>query len=212
MDAMTVERIVEKRPEYLAEVRKRQGIFRDYVRAVAKGYANGLYLHGPPGTAKTHTVREVLEEEIREIYVYQRGHLTPMGLFELIAATQGCCPKNSAPEAGLKPVIVGGRSGEGGRREGLWRRRGASHVRPATETMPLAGGDSAGHARIACFSVRCQLNRHMERRGRERKSDLPNRKSKPGRKLRASTKGSGTLLRLDTRSRTNWRKRKTDSP
>jgi hypothetical protein len=86
MDAMTVERIVEKRSEYLAELRKRQGIFRDYVRAVAKGYATGLYLHGRPGTAKTHTVREVLEEEIREIYVYQRGHLTPMGLFELIAA------------------------------------------------------------------------------------------------------------------------------
>ncbi len=86
MDAMTVEQIVEKRPEYLAELRKRQGIFRDYVRAVAKGYATGLYLHGPPGTAKTHTVREVLEQEIREIYVYQRGHVTAMGLFELIAA------------------------------------------------------------------------------------------------------------------------------
>src|ERR1700677_4536159 len=86
MDAMTVERIIENRPAYLAELRKRQGIFRDYVRAVAKGHATGLYLHGRPGTAQTHTVREVHEQGIREIYVYQRGDLTPMGLFELIAA------------------------------------------------------------------------------------------------------------------------------
>jgi hypothetical protein len=26
----------------------------------------------------------VLENEIKEPYVYQRGHLTPLGLFELI--------------------------------------------------------------------------------------------------------------------------------
>jgi hypothetical protein len=85
MDAMTVEQIVDNRPALRADLRKRQAVLRDYVRAVAKQYANGLYLHGRPGTAKTHTVREVLEQEIREIYVYQRGHLTPMGLFELIA-------------------------------------------------------------------------------------------------------------------------------
>ena len=46
-------------------------------------YSTGLYLFGAPGTAKTHTVRAVLDE-IREIYTYQRGHLTPMGLFELL--------------------------------------------------------------------------------------------------------------------------------
>jgi hypothetical protein len=86
MDHMTLERIIENKLGYLAELRKRQAILRDYVRAVARQYAMGLYLHGRPGTAKTHTVRAVLEEEIREIYVYQRGHLTPMGLFELLAA------------------------------------------------------------------------------------------------------------------------------
>jgi hypothetical protein len=46
MDAMTLEQIVGKRQEYLAELRKRQCILR--VRAVAKGYATGLYLHGRP--------------------------------------------------------------------------------------------------------------------------------------------------------------------
>ena len=38
-----------------------------------------------PGTAKTHTVRTILEEEIREPYTYRRGHVTPMGLFGSIA-------------------------------------------------------------------------------------------------------------------------------
>jgi hypothetical protein len=86
MEQMTLQRIVENRPAYLAELKKRQAILRDYVRAVARTYATGLYLHGRPGTAKTYTVRAVLEQEIREIYVYLRGHLTPLGLFELIAA------------------------------------------------------------------------------------------------------------------------------
>jgi hypothetical protein len=51
---------------------------------VAGHYSTGLYLFGRPGTAKTHTVRATLEKEIQELYCYQRGHLTPMGLFELI--------------------------------------------------------------------------------------------------------------------------------
>lgn len=81
----TLQHFVDNRAALLAELNRRQGIVRDYVRAVARQYATGLYLFGRPGTAKTHTVRAVLEKEIREPYTYQRGHLTPMGLFELIA-------------------------------------------------------------------------------------------------------------------------------
>lgn len=81
----TLQQIVDNRETLLAELSRRQGIVRDYVRAVARQYATGLYLFGRPGTAKTHTVRAVLEQDIREPYTYQRGHLTPMGLFELIA-------------------------------------------------------------------------------------------------------------------------------
>ena len=81
----TLQQIVDNRETLLAELNRRQGIVRDYVRAVARQYATGLYLFGRPGTAKTHTVRAVLEQDIREPYTYQRGHLTPMGLFELIA-------------------------------------------------------------------------------------------------------------------------------
>jgi hypothetical protein len=84
-DSLTVQQIIENRAALLAELRRRQAIVRDYVRGVARQYATGLYLFGRPGTAKTHTVRSVLSEEIREVYVYQRGHLTPVGLFELIA-------------------------------------------------------------------------------------------------------------------------------
>jgi predicted ATPase len=72
MVEMALDRIVENRLSYLAELRKRQAVLRDYVRAVVQQYVNGLYLHGRPGTAKTHTVRPVLEQEIREIYVYQQ--------------------------------------------------------------------------------------------------------------------------------------------
>jgi hypothetical protein len=83
-EALTLQHIKENRSNYRAELQRRQAIVRDYVRGVARDYATGLYLYGRPGTAKTHTVRAVLEEEIKEIYTYQRGHLTPMGLFELL--------------------------------------------------------------------------------------------------------------------------------
>ena len=55
------------------------------VRGVALQYGTGLYLFGRPGTAKTHIIRQLLEQDIREPYVYKRGHITPLGLFELIA-------------------------------------------------------------------------------------------------------------------------------
>lgn len=83
---VTLQYIIDNREILVAELNRRQAIVRDYVRGVARQYSTGLYLFGRPGTAKTHTVRSVLDEEIREIYTYQRGHLTPMGLFELIAA------------------------------------------------------------------------------------------------------------------------------
>jgi hypothetical protein len=82
---LTFQHIIENRRELLAQLNVRQGIVRDYVRGVARQYATGVSLFGRPGTAETYTVRSTLEREIRELYTYQRGHLTPMGLFELIA-------------------------------------------------------------------------------------------------------------------------------
>lgn len=54
------------------------------MRGVALGHHNGFYLHGPAGCAKTYTVIKTLEEEDRP-YHYHDGHLTPMGLFDLLA-------------------------------------------------------------------------------------------------------------------------------
>ncbi len=86
IETLTLQLIIDNRGGLLAELHGRQAIARDYVRGVARQYATGAYLFGRPGTAKTHTVRAVLEQEIREIFTYQRGHITPMGLFELIAS------------------------------------------------------------------------------------------------------------------------------
>src|SRR5271154_3864013 len=86
MDAnMTLNFVIDNRRGLLAELHRRQAIVRDYVRGVAKQYATGLYLFGRPGTAKTHTVKAVLDQEIKELFTYQRGHLTPVGLFDLLA-------------------------------------------------------------------------------------------------------------------------------
>jgi hypothetical protein len=81
----TLQRIIEDHARLLKDLRAPQAVLRDFVRGVIFQYGTGLYVFGRPGTAKTHAVRAVLEHVIREIYVYLRGHLTPMGLFELIA-------------------------------------------------------------------------------------------------------------------------------
>jgi hypothetical protein len=82
---LSIEHIATNRPALLAELDRQQGILRDYVRSVALGYSTGTYLYGRPGTAKTFIVRRFLETEIKKTYAYHSGHLTPIGLFELIA-------------------------------------------------------------------------------------------------------------------------------
>jgi hypothetical protein len=84
-EAVSLQEIIDNRGPLRGELHQRLAIVRDLVRSVALGYSTGLYLFGRPGTAKTHTVKAVLDGEIKEIYTYERGHLTPMGLFELIA-------------------------------------------------------------------------------------------------------------------------------
>ncbi|MCE9560431.1 MAG: hypothetical protein K8U57_00090 [Planctomycetes bacterium] len=83
MDDLSIEYISKNKTKLLADLDRRQAILRDNVRSVALNYSTGLYLHGRPGTAKTHTVRATLDT-IQEAYVYRRGHITPGGLFELL--------------------------------------------------------------------------------------------------------------------------------
>jgi len=68
----------------LAELNRRLTVVRDRVRGVALGHSNGFYLHGPAGCAKTYTVIKTLEEE-KCPYHYHDGHVTPMGLFDLLS-------------------------------------------------------------------------------------------------------------------------------
>lgn len=69
----------------LDTLRKRQSLIRDRIRGVVHGVANGVYLHGRAGVSKTYMVRKTLED-LCQRYAYSNGHLTPVGLFELIEA------------------------------------------------------------------------------------------------------------------------------
>jgi|SRR5579871_3800745 len=68
----------------LGDLLEQQKIVVDRVRAVALGFSTGLYLHGRPGTSKTYTVRTTLAE-LGARYAYHNGHLTPIGLFDLLS-------------------------------------------------------------------------------------------------------------------------------
>lgn len=59
-------------------------IIKDRVRGVVHGHSNGLYLHGRPGVSKSHVVRSTLDM-LAVNYEPNSGHLTPIGLFDLLA-------------------------------------------------------------------------------------------------------------------------------
>ncbi len=67
----------------LAELQRRLAVVRARVLAVAHRHANGFYLFGRAGTSKTYTIRTTLAE-FGKPYHYHSGHLTPMGLFDLL--------------------------------------------------------------------------------------------------------------------------------
>lgn len=67
----------------LQELHRRLAVIRDRVRGVALHLHTGFYLCGRPGSSKTYTVLETLAQ-LGVPYHYHVGHLTPMGLFELL--------------------------------------------------------------------------------------------------------------------------------
>ena len=73
--------------EHHEELLRQVKVIKDRVRGVVHGQSNGVYLHGRPGTSKTFTVRSTLET-LAVSYSYSNGHLTPIGLFDLIAENQ----------------------------------------------------------------------------------------------------------------------------
>ena len=67
----------------LDELNRRLMVIRDRVRGVGLRHHTGFYLYGRPGTSKTYTVTKTLDE-FGISYFYHKGHLTPMGTFELL--------------------------------------------------------------------------------------------------------------------------------
>jgi hypothetical protein len=67
----------------LEQLDQKLAVVRDRVRGVALGRHTGFYLYGRPGTSKTHTVLTTLDRE-GFAHRYTTGHLTPIGLFDLI--------------------------------------------------------------------------------------------------------------------------------
>jgi hypothetical protein len=67
----------------LENLHRQQSLIKDRIRAVVHREANGVYLHGRPGSSKTFLVRTTLKS-LGQRYAYSNGHLTPVGLFDLI--------------------------------------------------------------------------------------------------------------------------------
>jgi hypothetical protein len=79
---------LDNQDQLLSDLNRQQAVLRDLVRAAALNYSGGLYLFGPAGTGKTHAVRGVLQTE-GVLYAYRRGHVTPLGLYELLEEHAG---------------------------------------------------------------------------------------------------------------------------
>jgi hypothetical protein len=70
--------------QLLRSFKRKVQLIRDRVASVVHRYHTGTYLVGRPGSSKTHTIREELDQH-GEPWVYQNARMTPMGLFEFIA-------------------------------------------------------------------------------------------------------------------------------
>lgn len=71
------------RERCLQEIDGQYRLMRDRLRSVYTGNSNGVYLFGPPGISKTHTVVNFLRDNSVE-FRHVLGHLTGSGLFEVL--------------------------------------------------------------------------------------------------------------------------------
>lgn len=72
-----------KHRDELVDLFERHALIRDRVRSVVRGESAGFYLHGRPGTSKTYLVLNNIKSSECG-YAYSNGHITPLGLFDLI--------------------------------------------------------------------------------------------------------------------------------
>lgn len=70
----------EEDRQYVKLFDNQLGLIRDRVTAVAKGYQNGFYLAGRPGTGKTHEVKKQLDA-LKTVYTLRNSRMTSLGLY-----------------------------------------------------------------------------------------------------------------------------------
>lgn len=82
----TVELMSEARQKkVLAVVSAREVILRTQVRAVVQGYTNALFVFGPGGMGKTHTVTDELSALCGKTWVHHTAYSTPKALMMSLA-------------------------------------------------------------------------------------------------------------------------------
>ncbi|MEX2216522.1 MAG: AAA family ATPase [Phycisphaeraceae bacterium] len=71
--------------DYLMTLGQKLGLLCDHVKSAALGFSNGLFIHGRPGTGKTHTVTGILKQ-LKIKWVLCNSQMTPRGLFDALKA------------------------------------------------------------------------------------------------------------------------------
>jgi hypothetical protein len=74
---------VMNRDQCLQQVEGKYRLMRDRLRSVYTGNSNGMYLFGPPGISKTHTVVNFLKDN-SIAFEHVRGYVTGSRLFDLL--------------------------------------------------------------------------------------------------------------------------------
>ena len=68
---------------HLQEFQRLRDLLRDRTRSVAERYQTGWYLVGRPGSSKTHTVVETLNE-LDASWTYRNARMSAFGLWALL--------------------------------------------------------------------------------------------------------------------------------
>jgi hypothetical protein len=90
----------------LQNLEKQHSTIKDRIRGVVGGYSNGMYLHGRPGSSKSYLVRTTLKEQSVPHH-YHTGHITPGGLFNVIAENaKGIIVLDDVTEIFKQPVAL----------------------------------------------------------------------------------------------------------
>ncbi len=129
--------------DLLASLEDKLQLIRDHIRMVAEGYANGFFLWGEGGTAKTFTVVETLKN-LNRPFRLTNSHITAKGLFELLRDFPDVVHVledvetlfNDKRSFGLLRSALWGQDGQDGRQE----RRVTWQVRGSRDEFLFTGG------------------------------------------------------------------------